>query len=188
MIPKTRQQEVEKEILDLLKQSRSSTDPDHAVSTKKWLLEIYPEADEIFQVSALGHDIERAINNTQDPHISTAEEYDEFKKGHAIMSAEMLVDMLRKHGYSDDDLLRVYAIVANHEFGGNKEADILMDADSISYFDTNIERYLQKHGMSTTKKKIRFMYDRCSKRAQEYIKNMKLPNPELDMQLNEISK
>ncbi len=45
--------------------STTPEDPIHAENTLKWLLELCPEADEALQVAALGHDIDRAMEEQE---------------------------------------------------------------------------------------------------------------------------
>lgn len=40
-------------------------DPEHAQNTLEWLLKLKPDADEALQIAALGHDIERAFEDTK---------------------------------------------------------------------------------------------------------------------------
>ncbi|PWG74904.1 hypothetical protein DF186_15480, partial [Enterococcus hirae] len=46
------------------------------------------------------------------------------------------------------------------------------DADSISYFDNNVENYLKRKGHEETRKKIDFMFYRASHKAQRIINDI----------------
>ncbi len=67
----------------------------------------------------------------------------------------------------------------NHEFGGDKETEILKDADSIAYFDYNVPFNLKRMGRDRTKEKIKFMYKRLSPESKKFVDKMKFTNKEV---------
>jgi len=84
-----------------------------------------------------------------------------------------------QQGYSKESILRTSLLVKNHEVGGDKDTNFLMDADSISYFDTNIDWYYKEKGLEKTKSKIIFMYRRASLRAKKIIKSLCFKNEDV---------
>ena len=98
---------------------------------------------------------------------------DEFKKEHSIRSANIICDILKKHNYSKDVINKVRHLVEGHEFGGDEEQNILMDADSLAYFDYNIPSYLKRNGRDRTKEKIRFMYKRLTAKGKKLVDEIK---------------
>ncbi|MCH8014049.1 MAG: hypothetical protein IH823_04570 [Candidatus Dadabacteria bacterium] len=52
---------LKKKIEEIIKKSSVPEDPIHSKNTLKWLLKLRPKADEALRIAALGHDIERAI-------------------------------------------------------------------------------------------------------------------------------
>lgn len=159
------------EIEKIISNSYAETDLNHARSTRKWLLELKPNADLALRISALGHDIERGFES--DRHDRAKEKFDDYvkyKHNHSKKSAEIIVRLLDKYDFGEDFISKVNHLVLNHEFGGDKESDLLMDADSISFFEENLTYYFQKCGEEKTRKKIRFMYDRMSNKAKEIIR------------------
>ena len=57
-------------------------------------------------------------------------------------------------------------MVRHHEEGGDEESDIIKDADSLSYFDTNVTKHASKLvnvlGKEKVRNKINWMFNRIS--------------------------
>ncbi len=165
------------EIAQTVFKSDIPTDPSHSIDTLQWVKKINPKADECLQIAALAHDIDRAISPRIIQKIN--ETYDNYKKKHAIRSSKIIADLMNKHGYFKKDIEKTCHMVKNHEVGGDDETNILMDADSISYFSCDLEWYFQYKGLEKTKDKIKFMYQRATPRAKEIISNLNIKNKEL---------
>jgi hypothetical protein len=90
----------------------------------------------------------------------------DFLKYHQIKSAEIIVNFLKKNNCSENQLSKVYHLIANHEFGGDFESDILKDADSLSFFKINAEHFIKVKTKETSikkvKEKLEWMYNRIS--------------------------
>jgi len=54
---------VRKRIEAVISGSSVPEDAPHSKNTLQWLLKLQPAADEALQIAALGHDIERAVND-----------------------------------------------------------------------------------------------------------------------------
>jgi len=81
---------------------------------------------DVLKTAALLHDIAR-VKEFQDKIGSI---------DHAILGAEMAAEILRKHGYSEDEIDLVKHCIAAHRFRGKvkpqtREAKILFDADKL---------------------------------------------------------
>ena len=72
----------------------------HSKNTLQWLLRLKPDADEGLQIAALGHDIERAIEERKVKR-QDFEDYDAFKQAHARDSASILRKLMLDNGISD---------------------------------------------------------------------------------------
>ena len=72
-------------------------DARHAENTLDWLLRLKPDADEALQIAALGHDIERALEDRKVKQVDFAN-YDTFKAAHARNSAEILREIMQDYG------------------------------------------------------------------------------------------
>ncbi len=143
------------------------------------MLNLKPDADEALKIAALSHDIDRAITKILEKDLNDYSKINEFKKEHSIRSAQFICNILKKHNYSQSIIDKVKHLVENHEFGGDLESDILMDADSLAYFEYNIPSYLKICGREKTKEKIKFMYKRLSAKTKELVNQIKFKDKEI---------
>ena len=76
-------------IEEIINNSKVPEDPIHSKNTLTWVYRLEKDVDIPLIISALGHDIERAI---EDLKVKRAdyETYNEFKKAHALNSAKIL--------------------------------------------------------------------------------------------------
>ncbi len=173
---------LENKILEIISKSPVKTDLSHAKSTRKWILKLKPDADYALQISALAHDIERGFESNY--HNKTKEKFDNYKEHkriHSEKSAKIIVELLEKHNFDKEFISKVKHLVLKHEFGGDFESNLLMDADSISFFEENFVQYNEKFGEEKTRKKIRFMYDRMSDKAKSLVKDIQYDDPKLNL-------
>lgn len=175
----------EKEIEEVISKSPLKVDVLHSKLTKKWVLELKPDANEALQIAALAHDIDRGATGITEGDADFSD-YNDFKKKHAERSAKAIREILEKHGFNEDFIKEVEHLVLLHEFGGDEEADILMDADSIAFFEENIKVFFKRYGKEKTKFKIKFMYERMSEKAKELVKDFKYENPEINSIFKEV--
>lgn len=162
---------IQKKIKEIIKKSETEEDPHHSILTREWLLKLKPDANEELQIAALAHDIDRAVS----PRVlkEDGELYDEYKRRHSVRSAEVAAKLMGDYGYPLESIKKIKRLIRLHEVGGDKEINLLRDADSIAFFDYNINYYFQRKGSDITKKKIIFMFVRASKRAQKIIRGLK---------------
>lgn len=163
-------QSLKKEIAQTTEKSQNEEDPGHSESTLKWLLKLNPDATEEQQIAALAHDIERGVPPRTNQR--EGETYEEYKERHAKRSAEITAELMQKHGYSKESIQKVKQLIKKHEVGGTPETDEIRDADTLSYFDWNIDFYLKREGYEKTEEKIKFMYGRASERAKKEIRKL----------------
>ncbi len=151
--------------------SKVPEDPLHAENTLDWLLRFEPDADQALQIAALGHDIERALKarKVKRPDFP---DYDSFKAAHARVSAEILRGIMEDCGVQKEMAGEVYLLVCRHETGGDPRADLIKNADSISYFHVNMPLYYQREGWEETKRRCIWGYGRLSARMKETVENM----------------
>jgi len=172
---------IEEEIKNIISKSPFKTDWAHAKSTRKWVMKLKPDADISLQIAALAHDIERGLKSSLDKSSKKFDNYKDYKKIHSEKSAKIIVDLLNKHNYEKDVISKVKELVLKHEFGGDFESDILKDADSISFFEENLELYFIEFGEDKTRKKINFMFGRISPKGQELVKELNFKNERLNL-------
>jgi len=170
---------IESEIESIISKSEIPEDSEHSKNTRAWVLKLKPEADIALQIAALGHDIERSIKELKIKRENYTD-YNEFKMAHARNSAKVLYDLLSKYDLNQTIRDKVSNLVTHHEFGGNPEADILKDADSISYFDVNLPFYFQRNSKGETAFRIMWGYQRLSDKAKSIVRNFSYDNIELE--------
>jgi len=174
--------ELENEIIKIISKSPVKTDVAHAESTRKWVLRLKPDADLALQISALAHDIERAYESDHyNKNKEKFDNYEELKRIHSEKSAKIIVELLEKYNFDKEFISKVEHLVLKHEFGGDFESNLLMDADSLSFFEENFVQYFEKFGEEKARKKIRFMYDRMSDNAKQLSKNIKYDDEKINL-------
>jgi len=169
---------VSKSIETIISGSSVPEDPVHSKNTLNWLLKLKPDADEALQIAALGHDIERAVDQRK-VRREDFEHYDQFKATHAHNSAEILKEVMLNCGVEETLMEQVYDLVNRHEVGGDERSDLLKDADSISYFDVNLPHYYNRHGWDETKRRCLWGYKRLSEKMKTLAAKLTFENDEL---------
>ena len=164
--------------------SRVPEDPRHAENTLEWLLRLKPNTDEALQIAALGHDIDRAIETRKVRRADFAD-FDAFKAAHARNSALILKEIMEACGVAPDIEEQVYRLVCRHEVGGDPRAELLKDADGISYFDVNLPLYYERNGWEETKRRCVWGYRRLSARMRTVAENLSYDDQELTALLKE---
>ena len=160
-------------------------DPIHAQNTLKWLLALKPNADEALQIAALGHDIERAMDQRKVQR-EDFQDYDQFKAAHAQNSAEILKGVMLECGVADETLMgQVYDLVRRHEIGGDPRSDLLKDADSISYLEVNLPIYFAREGYAETLRRTIWGYCRLSAGVRHIAKAITYKHDVLNTLLDE---
>ncbi len=164
---------IKKTIEKIVALSSVSEDSIHSRNTLQWLLRLKSDADEGLQIAALGHDIERAIEERKVKR-RDFEDYDVFKEAHARNSANILRELMLDNGITDPELVDdVYMLVCRHEVGGDPRSDILKDADSLSYFDVNLPHYYQRNGREETLRRCCWGYRRLSEHGKTMLREIR---------------
>ena len=166
-------------IAEVIAQSSVPEDPRHSQNTLEWLLELDPAADAALQIAALGHDIDRAVTERKVKRADFSD-YDAFKAAHARNGAQILTELLETCGIEDATFVReVHRLVCCHEVGGDPRSDLLVDADSLSYFDVNLPLYFDRNGWEETQRRCTWGYRRLSERSFLLAASLDYPDPEL---------
>ncbi len=154
----------------------------HAENTLAWLLKLEPIATQEMQLAAFAHDIDRCwfekmleVDN---------EGYIDYKRRHSQRGADIVSAMMMALEFPLESTKRVHYLISNHEFGGDEEADLIRDADSLSYFENNLPGYFERGGKEATQIKIKFMYDRASDKAKALVKSIDF-EPRFKAHMNE---
>ncbi len=176
---------VKEEIEATIARSSVPEDPLHSRNTLEWLLRLDPGADEALRIAALGHDIERAVEERK-VRREDFSDFDEFKAAHAEQSALMLGEIMTACGVDREMAEDVCRLVRLHEVGGDPRSDLLKDADAISFFDVNLSLYLERNGRSEAMRRAVWGFRRLSARAREAVAAMSHGDLELDGLLREV--
>lgn len=172
------------EIRGLLAQSPSPEHARHAEDTLVWVMRLKPDVDAALALAALAHDIE-CIDDLARTARQEFDSYDEYKTAHALRAARILRDILRRCTVNDAVARRACRLVEMHEFGGDADADVLRDADSLSYFSVNMPLYFDRQGRIETLRRSRWDYARMSVRARRYFTGIRHRDPRLNRILRE---
>jgi len=181
---KVKLQAVKQAILDVIAKSSVPEDFRHAQNTLVWVLKLDPSADQALQIAALAHDIERA-DEKQKIKRSDFDDYDTFKTVHANRSADILKSMLEQHEFHSSFIEDACLLVQNHEFGGIPRADLLKDADSLSYFEVNLPHYFKREGLEETKRRCLWGLRRLSDKHRALVNQIKYSEPHLNRLLKQ---
>jgi len=164
---------VEQFVVDAFTRAEKSGNIRHLQRTVYWVEQLRPDADEALRCAAVAHDIERAFKkvDTEDLIRSSPQGYrDEyFLKIHQEESAKTIAEFLRGQGVESEFITRVIHLVSRHEIGGDDDQNILKDADSMSFFENNTDRFLAhwipmlgKYGKEKVRAKFQWMFDRIT--------------------------
>ena len=163
----------------VIAQSSVTEDPIHSKNTLNWLLRLKPDADEALQIAALGHDIERAVEERKVKR-QDFEDYDAFKQAHARNSASILRDLMLNNRISDPKFVGdVHTLVCRHEVGGDPRSDVLKDADSLSYFDVNLPHFYRREGWEDTLDRCLWGYRRLSENGKAMLHEIRHDDEDL---------
>ncbi|MFC1687075.1 DUF4202 family protein [Patescibacteria group bacterium] len=147
----------------------------HFERTAHWARELRPDADEAMLIAALTHDIERVFSKRKHQKTEGNLHEPEYLKMHQEGGAQIVGEFLKDNGADDVMIERVKMMIVKHEEGGNDDQNVIMDADSISFFENNVDHFvddlMEVYGRENTKEKFSWMYDRMSSdRAKEIAK------------------
>ena len=68
----------------------------------------------------------------------------EYLRIHQDESARVIGDFLLSHGTDSETIERVKGLIIAHEVGGDSDQDIIMDADSLGFFDRDLSEFIKK--------------------------------------------
>lgn len=140
----------------------SNRDLKHYERTLHWLLQLKPDAGEALQIAAYSHDAERVFRTAEYTGISNSTKgfRDEgHLEHHQTTGARLISDFLLKHNADKNLCEEVYALISKHEVGGNENQNLVKDADSLSFFENNVEFFLTKQVEKMGKDKVRDKFD-----------------------------
>ena len=138
----------------------------HLKRTAHWARALDPSVDEAVLIAALAHDIQRAEG---DRPAVTDEAFKDFNvedylQYHQEKGGEIMEDFLIRSNAPVKLAKKVRRLISKHEVGGDREQDLLRDADSISFLENLVDSFIKEKvpdfGFEDVKKKFKWMFDR----------------------------
>jgi len=165
---------VKKFVNESFKQSVSGKSAKHFERTIYWVKQLKPDADEPILIAAYAHDIARAFRKKNPIKLFKKKEINdkEILKKHQEEGAKIMTEFLRKEGYDEKLIKRVFDMIRHHEEGGDEESNLVKDADSISYLEINAPKHIKLIkilGKGKIKRKIDWMYNRISSKKAKLL-------------------
>jgi len=150
---------------------------DHLIRTAYWIEELIPKPSEALLLAALTHDIERAFKEGRKPPVSKTRKWNGQvdNQRHSERSAKFVKDFLEKENAKPDLIKEILRLISHHEEGGWDEADLLRDADSLSFLEINVPFFISRIPKELSKKEVKekfnYMFMRIgSKKVREIAK------------------
>jgi hypothetical protein len=140
----------------------------HLKRTAFWAEKLSPGCDEAILIAAVSHDIERAFVETSVSYQGLKDGFmnPEYLTRHQQRSAKVISDFLRARGAAPDLVKRVKELVLRHEEGGDAASNLVMNADSLSFLENSVARFIAAEvplvGRELVKRKFDWMYQRIS--------------------------
>ncbi len=137
-----------------------------------WLEQFLPECTEAHRVAAYSHDIERAF---RDPDFPKPKSYLDmnYLRHHEEEGARIMEAFLTERGQTEDFIQTVTHLISRHEEGGDHEQNMLRDADSVSFQETNAEMFVTKklpeEGREVVVEKLTWTYERIGSEEAKMI-------------------
>ena len=176
---------VKKRIEEIINTSPVPEDPIHSKNTLEWLLRLKPDADKALQIAALGHDIERAIDERK-VRREDYQNYDEFKAAHALNSARIISEIMEKCEVEKAVIGDVFDLVFHHETGGAERSNKLRNADILSFFEVNLPLYFTRNTREEVLRRCLWGYRRLSNSLRHILYRFTYKNKEIGLLLREV--
>ena len=141
----------------------------HFERTLHWVRELSTSASQRLEIAAYAHDIQRSQLNSVIQNMPAQSYFGflepAFLRYHQEEGALMMEKFLKKEGYDPEKIFEVRGLIRFHEYGGTPDGNLLMDADSISFFETQISNFTEKVtyvGVRKVREKLEWMFRRIS--------------------------
>jgi hypothetical protein len=142
----------------------------HLKRTVYWLKLLKPDADGALLIAAVSHDIERGFisNDNLNKFRKSNKGFvdDSLLELHQKKGADIIAKFLEENCADKKLIERVKILVSKHEVGGDKDQNLLKDADSLSFFENNVSHFITKLAGDTGKEKVKskfeWMFNRIS--------------------------
>ena len=147
----------------------NQTDIIHLQRTAYWIKQLASTADEALLIAAISHDIERAFrkkstieNNRSSKSFLDEEDLRHHQEEGAAIIARHLVILNAR----DELMKKVVRLISRHEIGGYSDENLLKDADSLSFFENNINFFIEsmtkRRTIESIHEKFEWMFSRIT--------------------------
>lgn len=156
----------------------------HAKEVLKWAKELDKNPSLSLKIAALFHDIDRVVNlgvggGFEGDRKSKA--YLLHKKAHAKRSADYICQKLLDSGVAPYLVKRIRFLITHHDDSlpeiqsfEDKELEILVAADSLTWFASTGPRIYRKEGEERARDKLKFMISKLPKFASQKLINLQV--------------
>ncbi len=113
----------------------------HAIKLHEWILKLDPQASEALRLAARCNAIRR-WEIPRDSHPRTTAGYHKWRKALQGFHATAAEQILKEEGYGDVEIENVTALILMKHFPGDREAQLLEDADCLTFLETKFNNYI----------------------------------------------
>ena len=149
----------------------------HLLRTAYWVKFLYPKANEALLVAAISHDIDKVFRKPGYYENMVRSNKGFLKKEsiieHPKRCSKIMEGFLKRNKVKKELIFKIKDFIEKYEIGGNKEQNILKDANSLSFFENNVDVFLSLKKWGSNKQNIRdkfdWMYSRITSRKAKSI-------------------
>lgn len=150
---------------------------DHLIRTSYWLKKLDSDVDLAVTIAAITHDIERAFPQNRKPPSpewgGAKWDDEEYNLWHGRRSASFVEKFLREKEANKKLISKVKHLIVYHEIGGDRETELVRDADSISFLEINVPMFISMIPKRLTKREVKekvdYMFKRISNREAKVL-------------------
>lgn len=113
----------------------------HAVKLHEWILKLDPQASETLQLAARCNSIRR-WEIPRDSYPRTTPGYHKWRKALQVFHAKVAEQILKEEGYGEAEIGKITALILMKNFPRDREAQLLEDADCLTFLETKFNAYI----------------------------------------------
>ena len=160
-------------------------DYNNGLSNLKLTVNSLKPSDQNLEVAAFAHEIERAVKNSLQPQ--DFQSYYLYKQASLIKSSEILADLGKKTGTSNEIIKKAVRIIeeAASEEDGDILSTTLKDADILSFFSLSLPRFfINKISDKLLQEICMYEFKRLSPNAHKFLSKFNFSDVRLKYYIN----